>query len=59
MYMTLDAVQQKMTEQGVRVVAVYDGPIYLGLLSIEDLAEACSVIMVQQRQEAAKQVPQT
>jgi Zn-dependent protease/CBS domain-containing protein len=47
---SLDEVQQTMVERQTRVVAVYDGERYLGLLSLEDLAEAYVVIASQQRQ---------
>lgn len=41
---SLDEVRQKMTQNGVRVVAVYDAEQYLGLVSIEDIAEAFTVL---------------
>ena len=50
---SLDEVQQTMNERRTRVVAVYDGEHYLGLLSLEDLAEAYAVIASQQMRQAA------
>jgi Zn-dependent protease/predicted transcriptional regulator len=37
---SLDAVRNVMAERNVRVVAVYDGEQYLGLVSLEDIGEA-------------------
>lgn len=51
---SLDDVRQVMAERNVRVVAVYDGPAYLGLVSIEDIAEAFSIITYQERQRAVQ-----
>ncbi len=45
----LDEVRQTMTDQGVRVVAVYDGETYLGLVSLEDIAEAFAVLTFVER----------
>ncbi len=56
---SLDDVRQVMADQRVRVVAVYDGPVYLGLISIEDISEAFAVISFLQRQEDAKRAQQT
>lgn len=47
--LTLDAARDQMSEQGVRVAAVYDGENFLGLISIEDIQEAFSVLMFNQR----------
>ncbi|GAB4112620.1 MAG: site-2 protease family protein [Roseiflexaceae bacterium] len=49
--LTLDEVRQQMAEQNQRVVAVYDGDLYLGLVSIEDISEALAVLAFQQRQD--------
>ena len=49
----LDAVQQRMGSEGVRLVAVYAGERYLGLVSREDLSEALQVLLFQRRQKAA------
>ncbi len=38
--LSLDAVRQAMAEKEIRVVAVFDGERYLGLVSAEDIAEA-------------------
>jgi CBS domain-containing protein len=51
---TLDQVRQTMAEQTARVVAVYDGETYLGLVSMEDIAEAFAVIAFLQRQQEAR-----
>lgn len=55
---SLDAVRQLMSEKSVRVVAVYDGIAYLGLVSLEDIAEAFAVITFLQRQHEARKMQQ-
>ncbi|MEM8531252.1 MAG: site-2 protease family protein [Chloroflexota bacterium] len=55
---TLDEVRQKMAESNVRVVAVYDGEQYLGLVSAEDISEAFAVISFMQQQNKARQTEQ-
>jgi Zn-dependent protease/predicted transcriptional regulator len=52
---TLDEVRETMAAKGVRVVAVYSGERYLGLVSIEDIAEAFAVISFQERQQRQRQ----
>ncbi len=47
---SLDDVRRTMAEKEVRIVAVYDGERYLGLLSAEDLAEALLVVTFVERQ---------
>jgi Zn-dependent protease/predicted transcriptional regulator len=47
---SLESVRELMKAQGARVVAVYEGSSYLGLVSLEDIAEAFMVITFQQRQ---------
>jgi Zn-dependent protease len=42
--MTLEQVRQKMSDSEERVVAVYDGEMYLGLVSAEDITEAMVVL---------------
>jgi hypothetical protein len=44
-----------MAAKGARVVAVYSGERYLGLVSIEDIAEAFAVITFQERQRQQRQ----
>lgn len=53
--LTLDAARDQMGEQGVRVAAVYDGETFLGLISMEDIQEAFSVLMFNQRHLELKQ----
>lgn len=48
--MALPDVQQVMAEQAARIVAVYEGETYLGLVSREDIAEALTVCTFVQRQ---------
>lgn len=55
----LDEVQQTMVERQTRVVAVYDGERYLGLISLDDLAEAYTVIASQQRQRTRREAAST
>ena len=42
--LTLDDVAKAMQERETRIVAVYDGDMYLGLVSAEDIAEAQAVL---------------
>jgi Zn-dependent protease len=51
---TLDSVREQMAEKGTRVVAVYNGERYLGLVSIEDISEAFAVAAFQGRQSQAR-----
>jgi CBS domain-containing protein len=51
---TLDEVRQVMSAGGTRVVAVYEGEIYLGLVSIEDISEAYAVLSFLERQQEAR-----
>lgn len=41
---TLEEVREVMDEKGVRIVAVYSGETYLGLVSREDIAEAFAIL---------------
>ena len=49
----IDEVQERMGSEQVRLMAVYAGERYLGLVSREDLAEALSILMFTARNEAA------
>jgi Zn-dependent protease/predicted transcriptional regulator len=51
---TLDEVRQVMSAEGTRVVAVYEGEVYLGLVSIEDISEAYAVLSYLERQQEAR-----
>ncbi|NJK80089.1 MAG: site-2 protease family protein [Chloroflexaceae bacterium] len=46
---TLDEVRTVMGEQSARVVAVYEGETYLGLINQDDLAEAFTVLSFMER----------
>ena len=48
---SLEAVQEQMTQERARLVAVYSGERFLGLVSAEDLREALSVLFFVRRQE--------
>ncbi len=48
---SLDEVRAFMTEHGTRVVAVFDGNEYLGLVSVEDIQEAFAVLTFVERQQ--------
>jgi Zn-dependent protease/predicted transcriptional regulator len=48
--LSLDDVRQKMAEASARLVAVYDGQHFLGLVSAEDIAEAHMILSFVQRQ---------
>jgi CBS domain-containing protein len=50
---SLDEVQTLMQERSVRLVAVYAGDRYLGLVSSEDLREALSVLLFVRRNQRA------
>ncbi|MCS7061206.1 MAG: site-2 protease family protein [Anaerolineae bacterium] len=50
----LDEVQQIMAEHNQRVVAVYEGDHFLGLVSIEDISEAFTILSFMQRQQEAR-----
>ena len=52
---SLDTARQQIAEKGVRVGAVYSGEAYLGLVSLEDIAEAYAVLSFQQRQQLLAQ----
>jgi Zn-dependent protease len=52
---SLDEVRQTMVEQDRRIAAVYDGANYLGLVSLEDIAEAFAVQTFVQRQKQTRQ----
>lgn len=46
---TLDQVRQMMNEQSTRLVAVYEGETYLGLVNNDDMAEAFAVLTFMER----------
>lgn len=48
---SLDETRRTMAEQGTRITAVYDGTNYLGLISMEDIAEAFTVQTFVDRQK--------
>jgi len=50
---SLEQVQEKMRQENARLVAVYSGERYLGLVSAEDLREALSVLFFLRRQQSA------
>jgi Zn-dependent protease/predicted transcriptional regulator len=47
--LTLDEARDRMAEKGARVAAVYNGDEFLGLVSMEDIQEAFSILMFNQR----------
>jgi Zn-dependent protease/predicted transcriptional regulator len=47
--LTLDEAREEMVKKGVRVAAVYKGEEFLGLVSREDIQEAFSILMFNQR----------
>jgi Zn-dependent protease len=53
--LSVDEAQAEMQAQGATVAAVYTGDAYLGLVSLEDIAEAYQIIRMQQRQKVAAQ----
>ncbi len=54
---TLDDVRRVMGERGARLVAVHDRGTYLGLVGIEDLAEAYAVLQAVERYRARRDDP--
>jgi Zn-dependent protease len=48
---SLEQVQERMSQEKVRLVAVFSGERYLGLVSAEDLREALSVLFFVRRQQ--------
>jgi Zn-dependent protease len=53
--MPLDHVRELMAERQARVVAVYEGDAFLGLVSAEDIAEAHMILsFIQRQQETAR-----
>lgn len=53
----IDQVRQTMAEQNSRIVAVFDGVNYLGLVNADDLAEALVLISCVQRHESMRPRP--
>lgn len=51
---TLDEARQIMAEREARVVAVYEGEHFLGLVSIEDIGEAYTVLSFIQRRQSLR-----
>ncbi len=51
---SLDEVQERMGQENARLVAVYSGDRYLGLVSREDLREALSVLFFVRRQQGVE-----
>jgi Zn-dependent protease/predicted transcriptional regulator len=54
---TLESVHRALREAGARVAAVYDGANYLGLVGVDDIAEALAVQTFVQRQKARREAP--
>lgn len=48
---SLEEVKERMGESGDRIVAVYSGDRFLGLVSLEDISEALSVLVFLRRQQ--------
>ena len=48
---TLDEVTELMNANSSRIAAVYNGPTYLGLVSVEDIQEAMAVLAFLQQQK--------
>jgi CBS domain-containing protein len=48
---SIEEVRQIISDRGARVAAVYDGAVYLGLVSIEDISEAFAIITFMRRQQ--------
>lgn len=55
---SLDQAREALSGAGARVAAVYDADSFLGLVSLEDIAEAFAVIAFQQRQQDLRRAGQ-
>jgi CBS domain-containing protein len=54
---SLDEARRMMNENGTPIAAVYDGANYLGLVSMEDIAEAFTVQTFVERQKQLREAP--
>ena len=54
---SLSEVRQVMEEKDTRIAAVYDGAAYLGLIGLEDIAEAFAIQTFVRRHERLKPAP--
>jgi len=52
---SLDEVREQLMENGGRLAAVFDGARYLGLISLDDISEAFTVLMFVRRQKELRQ----
>ncbi|BCX02787.1 MAG: protease [Candidatus Roseilinea sp.] len=52
---SLDEVREVLMENGVQLAAVFDGPRYLGLVSLDDISEAFTVLTFVRRQKELRQ----
>lgn len=55
--LTLDEARERLGAEGTRIAAVYNGAEFLGLISAEDIQEAFSVLMFEQRHLAGQDTP--
>ena len=53
--LNLDEAREQLAEKGARVAAVYDQDNFLGLINLEDIQEAFTVLMFNQRHTQLKQ----
>jgi Zn-dependent protease/predicted transcriptional regulator len=56
--LTLAEARTQMTEKAHRVAAVFQGDVYLGLISLEDIAEAFMILVFWERQQAQRKAKQ-
>ena len=56
--LTLAEARAQMTEKAHRVAAVFQGDVYLGLISLEDIAEAFMILVFWERQQALRKAKQ-
>jgi len=52
---SLDEVREQLMQSGRQLAAVFDGSRYLGLVSLEDIGEAFTVLMFVRRQKELQQ----
>lgn len=55
--LTLDEARERLGAEGTRIAAVYKGEEFLGLISAEDIQEAFSVLLFEQRHLAGQDTP--
>ncbi|MCS7057203.1 MAG: site-2 protease family protein [Thermoflexales bacterium] len=58
-HQSLDEVREILMTHGAQLAAVFDGPRYLGLISLDDISEAFTVLTFMRRQQELRQQNRT